>query len=247
MANGTCSVDGCATTGRLKLGMCGKHYQRFKTYGSTELPPPVYRMCDGPSCSRRAGDSGLCRSHYKQRHLGKELTPLKTAAKDLGRPAYCSVPGCSRPHKARGLCKAHNDQARKGQPLNDIKVYDPDRQCSYRGCEAKAVARDLCRTHVQWYYDATRKYGLTIDQYEAMEAAQGGVCAICGGLNLNGRRLSIDHDHSCCPGNRSCGECVRGLLCSKCNFILGNADDNAERLRAAASYLEGRQARHLTA
>lgn len=84
-----------------------------------------------------------------------------------------------------------------------------------------------------------RQYGISIDQYEALLAAQDGLCAICGGVNANGNQLSVDHDHACCPGkSNSCGRCIRALLCSRCNFILGNADDDADLLRAAADYLE---------
>jgi hypothetical protein len=87
-----------------------------------------------------------------------------------------------------------------------------------------------------------RQYGITIDQYDAMLASQGGCCAICGGVNPNGNYLSVDHDHSCCPGkSNSCGRCVRALLCSRCNFILGNAEDNAALLRTAADYLDERR------
>lgn len=238
MANATCSVDGCGTSGRVKLGMCGKHYQRFKKYGSTDLPPRVYRMCDGPSCSRRAGDSGLCRSHYKQQHLGKELTPLRVATKDLGRPPICSVEGCGRPHKARGLCKAHNERAKKGLPLGEIQSRGQMTECSEPRCDEPPIARDLCSKHLHWLYNSTHKYGLNVGEYEQMLAQQGGVCAICGGINSNGYRLSIDHDHTCCPGNGSCGRCVRGLLCSRCNFAVGHMDDSPNRLRAAADYIE---------
>lgn len=240
MGDRTCSVEGCEQTGRIKVGMCGKHYQRLKKHGSPDLPAKVWRMCDGPECFRRAGNSGLCPSHYKQRHLGKELAPLLVATKNLGRPATCQFEGCDRPHKARGLCKAHNDQIKNAQTLRPIRPRHPGRSCSENDCHTEAVARGVCARHWQTFYGALQRFGLSIEQYEAMRRAQGDRCAICRGVNRNGQRLSIDHDHACCPRNGSCGRCVRGLLCAKCNFILGNADDDAARLREAAEYLDRR-------
>jgi Recombination endonuclease VII len=74
-------------------------------------------------------------------------------------------------------------------------------------------------------------------------AEQGGVCAICGATEPGGRgaNFHIDHDHSCCPGYRSCGKCVRGLLCNACNNGLGRFKDDPDRLIAAAAYLIARQ------
>ena len=46
----------------------------------------------------------------------------------------------------------------------------------------------------------------------------------------NEQDLSIDHDHK----TRK----VRGLLCPKCNNLLGSCDDNIEILNSAISYLE---------
>ncbi len=68
-----------------------------------------------------------------------------------------------------------------------------------------------------------------------MEAAQGGVCAICGLPEtrvVKGKlnRLAVDHDHT--TGR------VRGLLCFRCNTCLGRFEDNVELLRAAEAYLE---------
>lgn len=48
----------------------------------------------------------------------------------------------------------------------------------------------------------------------------------------------VDHDHSCCPGERSCGKCVRGLLDQKCNTMIGMARDNVATLTRAQIYLE---------
>lgn len=67
-----------------------------------------------------------------------------------------------------------------------------------------------------------RYYRLTVSEYEAMLEAQGGVCAICKQPPV--RRLCVDHDHSCCPGKRSCGRCVRKLLCHGCNFTIGGIE-----------------------
>lgn len=77
-----------------------------------------------------------------------------------------------------------------------------------------------------------KQYGLTIDSYEQMLAAQGGGCAICTspvhpGKDL--RRLHIDHDHE--TGR------VRGILCANCNRVLGLVGDDPELLIRASEYL----------
>ena len=155
----------------------------------------------------------------------------------------CTYPSCGRPHKARGLCKSHDAQQRQGQTLRPVKVYGLAPDCTWPGCERVAIAKALCSRHVQAVYEITSRYGLTLEQYRGLYEAQAGVCAICGGTNANDYRLSIDHDHSCCSGMGSCGLCVRGLLCGACNFILGHANDDADRLRQAAEYLDNSKVR----
>jgi hypothetical protein len=57
--------------------------------------------------------------------------------------------------------------------------------------------------------------------YGAMLEAQGGGCAICGRKDSGNPRttaLHVDHDHMCCPGQRSCGKCIQGILCHVCNI-----------------------------
>lgn len=81
-------------------------------------------------------------------------------------------------------------------------------------------------------------FGLTPDDYAHLLDEQGGVCAICKGQELVNSRFSIDHDHTCCPGRKSCGQCIRGLLCRQCNAGIGNLKDDPEILRAALTYLE---------
>lgn len=238
MSERTCAVDGCDRTGRLKRQMCGMHYQRWARLGSSfDLPKKTASPCSGPGCERPGGDSGLCRSHYKQAHLGKPLTALRVPTRDLARPEVCSVDGCDRVHKARGYCKSHAEHVRKYGAPREVEPRTPGLPCKIDGCNATAIARKMCSPHLARVYTAQR-YGITLADYEGLLASQGGGCAICGLKNANGLALSVDHDHDCCPGNRSCGGCVRGLLCGPCNFAIGHMKDSPQRLRAAAAYLE---------
>jgi hypothetical protein len=70
-------------------------------------------------------------------------------------------------------------------------------------------------------------YGLTLEQYDALLAAQGGVCAIC--CKPSTIRLAVDHDHL--TGR------LRGLLCFRCNAGLGNFGDDTDALASAVAYL----------
>jgi len=81
-------------------------------------------------------------------------------------------------------------------------------------------------------------YGMSWHEYQRRLDAQGGACAICRTEKPGGNgRWHVDHDHRCCPRAGSCGRCVRGLLCLRCNLGLGYFGDSAERLLAAYEYL----------
>lgn len=77
--------------------------------------------------------------------------------------------------------------------------------------------------YLRWYY------GITLEEYEKMLVYQDGVCAICGGPPCGSQRLFVDHDHET--------GVVRGLLCGRCNSMLGLADDSPHRLAEAMAYL----------
>lgn len=81
------------------------------------------------------------------------------------------------------------------------------------------------------------QYRLRRDQYDILLASQDGVCAGCSGPNTDKRGWQVDHDHSCCSGIKSCGKCVRGILCRACNTVLGQVQDDITRLVALANYL----------
>jgi hypothetical protein len=79
-------------------------------------------------------------------------------------------------------------------------------------------------------------YGITLDDLELWIDAQGGECRICSSP-IDVETARVDHDHACCAGIRSCGECLRGILCDGCNRGIGAFEDNAAALIAAADYL----------
>lgn len=80
-----------------------------------------------------------------------------------------------------------------------------------------------------------RNYGISLERYVEMFDAQEGRCSIC--QRTQAKALAVDHDHACCPGKRSCGRCVRGLLCSRCNVALGNFQDDPSIMERAIAYV----------
>lgn len=147
--------------------------------------------------------------------------------------------------KRNGLsswCKTcHSAALRANYARPEVKARDLARKKARSGTpEARAV---------QWRASLKYSYCITPEEYEQMLTAQGGGCAICGRRPKN-RRLSVDHDHSCCPGTRSCGKCIRGLLCVQCNHkVLGywlheGTEGTEQALRKArnlVAYLERSQ------
>ena len=81
-----------------------------------------------------------------------------------------------------------------------------------------------------------RKHGTTKEDFTKMVEAQGNACALCKAPGT-WENLVIDHDHECCPKQFSCGSCIRGALCKKCNTALGLLGDTIESLQAAADYV----------
>lgn len=80
-------------------------------------------------------------------------------------------------------------------------------------------------------------YGIDIHAWNRIFDSQGRVCQICGSPNSSGNGWHTDHDHSCCPGEKSCGGCVRGILCQGCNSALSSFREDLDILSNAIDYL----------
>lgn len=79
--------------------------------------------------------------------------------------------------------------------------------------------------------ERARQYGMTIFELQELRDLCEDRCWICGQPeSVPGRSLSVDHDHRT---NQ-----VRGLLCTRCNMVIGRMNDDPATLRAAADYIE---------
>ena len=138
----------------------------------------------------------------------------------------CTAPECDRPVAVKkwGLCSAHNHQRYLGKPLTKLRSKKRSEQmnspCPVPNCTSPVLSRGLCRAHasVCWRMKIDpRKYANLVS----------GTCMSCGTV---AGRLHIDHDHSCCDLNQSCGKCLRGAICPGCNMAMRVYDEGRRDL-----------------
>lgn len=88
-------------------------------------------------------------------------------------------------------------------------------------------------------YQIKSKFGITLEDWDRILVEQSGRCYLCSRPLQGGRTdIHIDHDHDCCPGRKTCGKCIRGLACQKCNQGVGQFDDDPQLMRTVADNLE---------
>ncbi len=222
-----CSVGGCSQPIRNKLRMlCDQHYQHWRRWGDAEFTVLTKgRVCTAEACERPVHCRHMCENHYeawRSSHMG-------------GAP--CLAPNCDGFQYRRGLCEEHYETEQNAKRT----------LCTKDDCDRPVIGRGLCHTHYHAWrreenpagstaYRRKLAYGLEPDEFEALLARQGGVCAVCHRpppKSKHSWNLSVDHDHKT-------GE-IRGLLCFNCNAGIGQFKDEPERLRAAARYLEARR------
>jgi len=157
------------------------------------------------------------------------------------RPNGQPFPECSKCNSNRSLRfqTVHSEKTKtyKSSPRYLEKAYKRNKERRERFPE---IARN---------YQMKSHYGITWDEYQKILLNQNGVCAVCGNTEtryIKGKlcRLSVDHDHSCCSGYKSCGKCIRGLLCSKCNTALGLLEDDPKVISTLHEYVNKQNRGH---
>lgn len=182
--------------------------------------PWTGKPCKVGGCDSTALSFGMCDKHYRRWKL--HGTTDQRARGPQRKPRRCPCgevdPTNFHPHQASECKKCHYERSKRWRAAHPERVAELTRNSNMK-----------------------RHYGITPERYEEMVREQGGGCAACGGppTRTGGGtvRFVVDHDHGCCPGIKSCGHCVRGLLCNACNRALGYAVDSPDRLERLRDYL----------
>ncbi len=79
-----------------------------------------------------------------------------------------------------------------------------------------------------------KSHHISEEKYNEMLSLYEGKCYICKNKNAT----DIDHNHNCCNGAKSCGKCIRGILCNNCNTALGVLEKNRQNLNFMLQYID---------
>lgn len=129
----------------------------------------------------------------------------------------------------------HKDSGARDGLTSYCKECNKAKTRAWSAANPEKVREHGRRRHAEGKYRISNlryKYGITVADYDAMFAMQGGVCAICGRAEAGReghRNLAVDHCHT--------SNVIRGLLCHSCNRGLGLLQDSPELLEKAAGYL----------
>lgn len=161
----------------------------------------------------RHGAKGLCPGHYVQLKKRGDFSLLTAII-----PRIIEDPA----PKDFKTCR----DCREILPLLDFSVSKSTNDGFYSYCKKCDAFQKKFKT-----------YKLTREQFLQLLSDQDHCCSICRSV-LSFLTAKIDHNHDCCPGEKTCGKCVRGLLCSSCNTGLGCFKDNEDNLYKAIFYLK---------
>lgn len=141
------------------------------------------------------------------------------------------------------MCKGCYNEDKKNRSTSRQHLLIDNKTC--RSCGETKAASEFHKNYSQqgglasickdcaYLANLSTKY--KIDNIEELIRDRAGRCDICH--KPFGKRPNVDHDHSCCSTDYTCGKCFRGLLCTGCNMGLGFFNDNITSLSNAVSYV----------
>jgi hypothetical protein len=242
-----CSKEGCNDKSYVG-GLCAKHYREYRH--------SIADPCSVEGCGRPAVAHGLCNAHFnRKRRIGSlDIDPrVKDRGLRHGHPLYESWRWFTRSNTIcdewrKDFWDFVNTVGDRPSPLHVLRRVDLTKPLALGNWywKEKIPSKDKADYARQWAKrnpdkvknsELKKRYGITKDVYDSMLDEQGGVCALCGQTEmvrraggLVARDLAVDHDHA--TGR------VRGLLCTRCNFVIAAYEAFPNILNKAQSYLE---------
>lgn len=135
------------------------------------------------------------------------------------------------PEKVREISRRGSARARAKDPekhnryQRDRRLKDPE---TFR--QKQKIYRDANPEKFR-AWRLKKSYGITSEDWQSLFASQGNSCAVCKRQEPDTKQgWHVDHCHG--TGR------VRGILCRRCNLLLGHGGDDPAVLRCAADYLE---------
>lgn len=136
---------------------------------------------------------------------------------------------CDKTKSLEDFCK---DKSMKDGRRNICKRCHTDYMINYyKNNPDKTAAKNKMNTR---FVPAWKRHHLDESVYLDMFNKYNGLCHSC----KNNKAEVIDHDHSCCKKNRSCGKCVRGILCRQCNLVLGILEEDKGKIKNLLNYID---------
>jgi hypothetical protein len=171
-----------------------------------------YRFCGASNCSNHEAKCSWCGTVYQRGSAGSGTK-------------YCSPD-----------CKA------AGYGTNFTPTYRPTTATPCAICgqvlTGRKISAEVCFGCRHRYSGQIKKHHLTTEWAVRLITATN--CDVCGErlpTKDSKNQAVVDHDHACCPKQESCGRCVRGILCNRCNMVAGAVEKDAARHEAVMAYL----------
>lgn len=121
---------------------------------------------------------------------------------------------CPKCKETKEFSEFHKNKARKDGHADRCKICVAENYQSWYHSDEERV-RKLAREKSQRQH-FKQKYGITVEERDAIITKQNGLCAICSTDSPGKNGFHIDHNHS--TGR------VRGALCRICNWTVGNVE-----------------------
>jgi hypothetical protein len=127
----------------------------------------------------------------------------------------CSLEDCNKPHYAKTYCRVHYARlVTRNHVDRTLDVVDTEKTYNINGKLQVYKRNSMLK----------RQYHITLDEYKE-RSANG--CELCG--EVSEISYHVDHDHKCCNSHKSCGKCVRGIICHKCNVAVDKMEKGVMR------------------